>query len=283
MKVCKITLFKLIITFPLLFLIHCTENPFGGDAEISSKRTLTGRVNLRNTNSSAGLYVWLEGVNSSTFSDPNGRFQINLPPPSSQPGGGFTGSANLYFYMANFEMETGKVVLRNGEFLYSQGNINEKGEFREPRNIRKILNFHTALSPSIIDTTYVGTIRATITIEVLVPRVDFITLRSDSQYFTITAAEKINTPEYFGRTLTSSGVIRLDTTLFQGRHTFTADYFISRAYLPVGDYIFKPYMWIKQEDLPRALIRSLDAPYERYNQQYANLPFQREGGRFRVR
>jgi len=108
----------------LLLAAGCTENPFDSGSEISAKTSVSGRVILLNSSSSEGVYVWLEGLNLGVFTGPNGDFLLRLPSPSSQPGGGFTGSANLYFYMANFQLDSTRLVLRGGEFLYSQGELN---------------------------------------------------------------------------------------------------------------------------------------------------------------
>lgn len=260
----------------------CTHNPFGGDDEISSKRTVSGQVNLERSEDSGGLYVWMEGIDTGTFTDDEGNFQLTLPPPSSQPGGGFTGTADLYFYMANFKVDTANLILRNGEFLYSQEEIDEKGNFRQLRTMNKLLSINTSLSPASIDTGFSGNIRATITIDVWDLQVELQTVRSDFQYFAVAAMEKQNSNSPFVRSFIM-GATKTDTTLTRGRHVFVSDYFYPSSFLPAGEFIIMPYMWINQDNIPPKLIESLDAPYARYNESYVNLPFQRSGGRLTVR
>lgn len=283
MNIVKSKLFSL-MGLALVFILSsgCTHNPFGGDDEIPAKRTVSGQVNLERSENSGGLYIWLEGIDTGTFTDADGNFQLTLPPPASQPGGGFTGSADLYFYIANFRMDTTKLILRNGEFLYSQGEIDEKGNFRQPITIDKLMSINTTLSPASIDTAFNGTIQATITIDVWDSQIELQTIRSNLQYFAIAAVEKQNADPPFVRSFIT-GAIKTDTTLGRGRHTFISDYFYQANFLPPGEYILMPYMWINQDNIPPGLIESLNAPYARYNENYVNLPFQRSGGNLEVK
>lgn len=283
MKIVKVKFLELMaLVLVLVLSAGCTHNPFGGDDEISSKRTVSGQVNLERSDNSGGLYLWLEGIDTGTFSDREGNFQLTLPPPASQPGGGYTGSANLYFFMANFRMDSTKLILRNGEFLYSQGGIDEKGNFREQRNINKLMSINTTLSPASIDTSFSGIIRATITIDVWDSQIELQTVKSNFQYFAIAEVEKQNADPQFVRSFIT-GAIKADTTLTRGRHTFVSDYYYQPYFLPPGEYALMPYIWINQNNIPPKLIESLNAPYARYNESYVNLPFQRSGGKFIVR
>lgn len=283
MNIVKSKFFSFVsLMLALVFASGCTHNPFGGDDEISAKRTVGGQVNLEQSENSGGLYIWLEGIDTGTFTDGEGNFQLTLPPPASQPGGGFTGTANLYFYMANFRMDTTKLILRNGEFLYSQGEIDEKGNFRQTRTMNKLMSINTSLSPASIDTAFSGNIRATITIDVWDSQIELQTIKSDFQYFAIAAVEKQNADPPFVRSFIT-GAIKTDTTLSRGRHIFVSDYFYQSNFLPPGEYILMPYMWINQDNIPPGLIESLDAPYARYNESYVNLPFQHDGGKLEVR
>ncbi len=265
----------------LLLMANCTENPFGGESDISTKTTVSGRVILLNSSSSEGVYVWLEGLNVGVFTGPNGDFQLHLPSPSSQPGGGFTGSANLYFYMANFQPDSTRLVLRSGEFLYSQGELNENGELLHPRTLTKLLTVSTALRPSAIPTSYDSTLETIVTLQVLALQVELLAYGAGSNFLTLAEVQKINTAEAWVGSL-YSGFLQIDTTFFSGTYVFTTSYLLDPYFLTPGDYLVMPYIWVKQEHLPRGLIHSLGAAYEKFDLNYVNIPFQREGGRLTV-
>lgn len=265
----------------MLLMANCTENPFGSDSNISTKTTVSGRVILLNSSSSEGVYVWLEGLNAGVFTGPNGDFLLRLPSPSSQPGGGFTGSANLYFYMANFQLDSTRLVLRSGEFLYSQGELNEKGELLRPRTLTKLLNVSTALRPSAIPVSYDSTLETIVTLQVLALQVELLAYGAGSNFLTLAAIQKINTEQAWVSSL-YSGFLQIDTTFFSGTYVFTTSYLLDSYFLTPGDYLVIPYLWIKQDHLPRGLIHSLDAAYEKFDLNYVNIPFQREGGRLTV-
>jgi len=110
------------------------------------------------------VFVWLEGLDISTRTDPEGFFQITLPPPSSQPGGSLSGVFKLYFYVANYRLDSAYVVILNGCVEYDHGDLNEKGEISRTKCLSEFLSIRTSLNPSTIDENYEGFIDVTVSV-----------------------------------------------------------------------------------------------------------------------
>jgi len=77
----------LICSFILSSLISCTENPFSDAPEVGSTQ-IRGQVLLNNDTDNSGVYVWLEQMGVSAYTNTDGEFLISIPPPASQGGGG---------------------------------------------------------------------------------------------------------------------------------------------------------------------------------------------------
>ena len=140
-------IFLLLSTF---IFFACTGNPFSDDEISPGNRQISGKVEVSGNQNPEGVYVWLEGFNIGTRTDEQGCFQLTLPMPASQGGSaeGVAGAFNLYYYVANFNLESTRVLTRNGSFVYSQGDINSKGELNNPKFLFQNLQIRTRVTPS---------------------------------------------------------------------------------------------------------------------------------------
>jgi hypothetical protein len=91
-----------------VFLMKCTGNPFWNDDIDSEDRlTVTGKVQLQDDPDPETIFIWLEGIQVSTYTNSKGEFTLELPAPQLQPGGGLTGSLKLYHYKGLFGIRSG--------------------------------------------------------------------------------------------------------------------------------------------------------------------------------
>jgi hypothetical protein len=262
----------------------CTKAPFGEDEISAGSRQIRGRVELSRNLNPQGVFVWLDGVGVGTRTDKNGQFTITLPSVESQSArGGTSGAFNLYFYLANFELITTSVVLRNGVFVYPQGEINKDGELSRPKLIPELLHIDIAVTPSVMAA---PSIRDTVLVEAKLSAV------SDSA--TVVFPKSI--PGRFGalffRNISSGAILvfplfpalALDQTQIIGKATYTtiAVFYPGRMRLPPGKYEIIPYLLVKHEPVPPALIASLGDTVEALGPNYLMIPFRREGGSFEL-
>lgn len=125
-----------------LWGINCTNNAITDDdgGVTGDQVTLSGTVSLIGTDHHGGVFVWLEAFELHTRTDSTGYFEIRLPPPSQQPGGGLNAVLKLYFFMANYQTNTAEVILQNGKIAKNTADFNEDGEMQNPRSLRKIVD-----------------------------------------------------------------------------------------------------------------------------------------------
>jgi len=116
----QLNLFNLILVTSFFFS-GCTENVLDNQSISAPKNQITGTVKLNQREKAEGIYVWLEGLNIGQRTDKNGEFKIEIPPFRLQEDqAGLTGVFNLYYYSANFNLESIKLVFRNGSLASQQ-------------------------------------------------------------------------------------------------------------------------------------------------------------------
>ena len=158
-------LLNTIFIFSTIVLISCSENPFFKDENVSDQTTIRGTVVLNKGTSSQNVFVWLQNTDTSTRTDEHGQFNLRIPPANKQEGGKFNGSYNLYFFMANYSLDSARVLFRNGILVWGEGDLNTKGEINNTITLDKILDIKTKLNTPSISNTYEGNITGTITLQ----------------------------------------------------------------------------------------------------------------------
>ena len=270
-----------------MFLIHisgCTWNPFGDDDISSGHRQIHGTVRLHDGSSPEGVYVWLEVFNVGTYTDQAGQFTIILPSGSSQGSSGLSGIYNLYFYIANYKLSTAQVVVREGEFLYSRGEINKDGKLTAPKVLSRFLWIETTVNPSSVAANYTGNIDVNVALTaiddsatVIVPKSlgdkwlgAILLKKTDSQGVLIYKSVPFATTQL---------TVLVGSITANVNMTFTL---ILKPLLP-GNYEIIPYLLIAHETIPEDLFESIGLNARELSQDYLNIPFKREGGEFEVR
>ncbi len=275
-----------ILLFALLPFTGCTENPFGGNNDISSgARQVRGTLQLSDRASPEGAWVWLENFNLGARADASGRFELNLPPPGTQGRSGATGIFDLYYYLANYKIVTAKVATRNGEFVYDQADINKKGEIGSAPALQKFLSIATALTPATIS------VRSATSIDVAV------TLQAESDTVTVVIPQTIGLGNLIGALLIRS-LNRPEILVYvnipgnernyefasinTAKHLRTAVLNLLRQPLAPGDYEVIPYILIRHQNVPRQLMATLGPYVEDLGPNYLQIPMARAGGRLHV-
>ena len=264
----------------------CTENPFGTEEISTGKRQISGSVVLSDNLSPEGVYVWLESFNIGTRTDENGQFQVTLPPPATQGGsGGVSGAFNLYYYLTNYELNFTKVVTRNGEFLFSQGEINKNGELNQPVELKNFLNINTIVEPSTISTKFAGQID--VNIHLITPLNDSTTVVFPSSIplgrpFGTIILKNLDTEELFPFRVDQGDQYHNSHIIGHIEQVLQKPISTVQGVLPVGRYEVIPHMLIKHEELPEGLLESLGSNLEEPGADYLNIPIRREGGQFEV-
>lgn len=260
----------------------CTQNPFDDQAEITSKNKLSGFIELEGDADARNVYVWLDIFDLGNFTDARGHFQLELPPPEQQPHGGYTGQVNLYFYSANYQIDSTSLIIRRGEFLFPQGLTDEAGQFRNPVTLEKLLDVTVTVDPAAFSTDDNAPVEIFVNLCATRHPVEILTTETNDREIAVFLAERTDTSDG-GFFPINTDAYREVFRLVENETEIWESYFIPASVrLPEGEYRMLPYIWVRQRGLPRRLIESLGIPFEQFSPAYGNLPFQRHGDGFFV-
>ena len=285
----RATVYWVIVTF-LPILGGCTGNPFGQDEISIGRRQISGRVVLSDGSSPKGVYVWLQGYDLTTQTDENGDFQVLLPLQPKQEGvSGQIEQDTLYFYLANYLLETAAVMIVKGEFLYSRAAVDKDGN-AGTMEMRRFLRIITDVEPSVVQSNFSELIAVRTTLQaetncatVGIPKIPGVDRQSDEGPLGAILLRKLSTdeiqiveayPDEEG-----SAVVRVCSNPFFTTLRFDA----TTVQLSAGEYEVIPYLWVNPEGVPARLLEIASLPFNGLDANYLNKPMRREGGRFEVR
>ncbi len=238
----------------------CTNSPFENDIAAEA-RTLVGEVQLNDLqDSKSGVYVWLEGLNLSTRTDEAGRFELELPKTLDTQK--VSGVYRVYFYIANYGVQSVETVVQNGRFLYGQADVFVNGELKKPIRLFKILNVKLLVDPPGVPQDYRGGIDAQVTFQATRDTVTVIIPKSvggllGGLFFENAATGEIHIdiPDVGARTRET---IRVGVEPTSRRQIFQLNGANFRdLFLTPGNYRVTPYFFIQQNNLPEGLLKSL--------------------------
>lgn len=280
----------LVVIFLSLFF-GCTANPFGKDKIISDKSQITGRVILNDRANPEGVYVWLKGYNLVTQTNQNGDFEIRLPP---QPNQGTRGSAieqdTLYFYLANYLIETAEVMISEGKFLYLHGDIDKNGQVRGPIVLRRFLQIRTKVSPQIVQVNYTGNILVETQLQadincasIGIPKINQVDRRSPDGPLGAIFVKSLDTGKVHIVRYDSSAEGNFMVTVCQNPVIRDLKFDFSNFQFSPGKYEVIPYLLVNPEAVPQKLLEIVSLPFNDLNSNYLHKPIRREDGRLEVR
>lgn len=270
----------------VLLFSGCTKSPFSEDKTGLGTRQIRGTVTLDDGSSPEGVYVWLQSYGVNAYTDAGGKFQLTLPSPSGQNAS--SGVFTIYFYLANFYLDSAKVFTRDDVFVYEKGDVNKNGELSAIRRMQRLLRISSTVqrftSPgTTADSTVVRvSMQADVnTVTVIFPntcpdrecpvhRIGAVLLRN------------IASNEIFVVQMSPGATSRHLVTVGRSPVTRTMYFSLDRVIVPPAVYEVVPYLWIERAELPPGLLASLGPNVLALGPDYLKIPFRREGGRLEV-
>lgn len=284
MRIYNCQFLNIIIALSLTIFYSCTNNPLGENEISLGNKQIRGKVQLSNNMDPEGVYVWLEAFNIGTRTEEQGDFQITLPLQASQ-GNGVTGAFNIYYYVANFNLESTQVFTRNSLFVYSQGDINSNGELNNPKFLFQNLQIITRVIPSSVSPTDFESlgeapfiVRVDVTLKATADTVVVFFPGLVKDTFGPLIFRNIDTDEIFILQSAISGFVESDLdTIDSVPVTRTMAIGLTQEDLPKGEYEIIPYLLIRNGGIPPLLIESLGEKVEGLSESYLDIPLRREG------
>ncbi len=236
----------------LLLGFCCTENPFSTDKISPEKRlSVSGTVQLSDGTVPAGVFVFLEGLNISAYTDSAGQFTLTLPIPQKQPGGGISDRSKIYYYVANYAYATSAVAIVDGYFVFGQQDINKDGRILKPVRLKKLVDIQTSIAPNVFPHDSSGYLQLSVKLSVLAGPVSVTTFLDRATGMLACAVfnpvGNTGAPVLVQTTIWSSEQILSGETVWQ-MHVFSRD-----ADWQPGTYEVRPYFSIHQQGLPKEL------------------------------
>ena len=272
----------------VVFVLSCEQNPIGENKIQMPNRSISGTVTLSNSNvDPQNVFVWLEGFNMYTYTDSQGNFEFLLPPPSAQANSkGVSGAFDVYYYVANFNLERTRVYTQNGNFLYSRGGINSDGELTEKKRLIQKLETQVYVQPSSYHSEGINVIAGKTD---FILRVD-VTLRSfrDSVVvFYPGIYDNIRGPLMFRNVETNE--VKILSSAIAGFANAPYDTVRTRPLtrtmavpifpteLGVGTFEVIPFIRVENPEIPEGIKKELELDFVMPGEEYLRIPYLRSG------
>jgi len=271
----------LICAFSLTALLGCTENPFSDPPEVGTSQ-LSGKVLLSHDFDNSGVYVWIEQIEISAYSNSDGDFLITIPPPASQGGGGgIDGDLIMYFYLANYKLDSVRVSFLRGVPVVSKGDLNEEGDVAGLMKLSKLLNVELSFLKKSISMSSSDSLRIKITLtSPEIEPVASVMAKANTREYTPPS------PAFFIKKFDSEEDIFKINDI--GYHVELVNFInksvtviydmavgFSAGELPTGTYEVIPFVKVRDVNPPLALLNSLGEHVLEYHSDYLKLPFKR--------
>lgn len=271
----------LICAFSLTALIGCTENPFSDPPEVGTSQ-LSGKVLLSHDFDNSGVYVWIEQIEISAYTNSDGDFLITIPPPASQGGGGgIDGDLIMYFYLANYKLDSARVSFLRGVPVVSKGDLNEEGDVARIIKLSKLLNVELSFLKKSISMSSSDSLRIKITLTSpeIEPVASVMAKANTREYTPPSPAffiKKIDSEERIFKMIEIGYHVEL-VNFINKSVTVIYDMAVgfSAGELPTGTYEVIPFVKVRDVNPPLALLNSFGEHVLEYHFDYLNLPFKR--------
>lgn len=261
-----------------LIMLQCSENGLF-DQKISSDQhnLIRGRVQLSGEENQDSIYVWLDGLNLTTYTDSSGDFMLELPPSELQPGGGLSGVFKLYYFLANYKIQHSVLYLIDGKIERNKGDIDNEGSIYPEIWLTKLLDIQTETNPAKIGINYTGDVITKIYLTNMVDTVRVnsflfpwgepgaLIIERDSEGTNEVALIKSSHAYWEMRTIT-------EPVTWQIINKFAPGFFTP------GTYLFYPFLEVVQQDIPQELLNSLGEDVYAFGMDYLNIPFKQSPG-----
>lgn len=283
MKAAQVLVKVLVIGVFLASLSGCTKNPFGEDKISPGSRQISGSVQLHDGSSPEDVYVWLEGFNIGTYTDKAGDFNLILPSKSGYgTSSGLSGIFNLFFYIANYQLDSSLAIVQEGEFVYARGDINKDGRLSVPKVMRRFLRINTLVEPSSVASNYTNPIGVAVTLTATIDSSTVIIPKSVGGLLGAILVKKTDSQEVIIYESAPLAGTRAVVLVGLSPRIIGMTFNLLLQPLAPGNYEVIPYLLIAHEATPEYLIESIGPNVEKLGPNYLKIPFQREGGSFEV-
>lgn len=268
----------------LFYFSSCTSNPFGGDKISGGKLRMSGTVRLADQAEAKDILIWMSGFNTSTVTNANGEFALNLPPKAAQSGsGGVSGIFTVYFYLANYFLDSAQVVVQNGEFVYSRGDLNKDGRVAVTKSLRRFLEISAVVSPEAVEQSFNFRIGVTVTLRALIDSCTVIFPGSIGDLLGAVFFRNIATGEVVIFQSVPGALTRDIAIIGRTPADRVSAFTLNQLALPQGQYEVIPQVLVRHQALPSGLHRSIGANVEEIDPDYLKIPFRRTNGKFEVK
>ena len=296
-KISLLRLFKVFFWTPMIFawcclVCVCTKSPLGdddlGEGNISAGlRSMRGLISMNDGTNPDHVCVWMDILGLSTSTDSDGNFILTLPDETSHVGSiGMSGFYRIFFYMANYLLDSAQVIVNESEFVYGNGDIDREGYLYPSKVLEKFLDFETSIDPLAISASY----DSLITVNIL-----FRATIDDALVHFPEGRIKIREGTVFLRNMDSSWVSQYQTTItdIDTKSDFlavksgepslvTMEFSIVNDPLPPGRYEVIPFFIPYYKDTLEGFIEKVFPDYDIPSLDYLDIPMKRKGGSFEV-
>ena len=270
-----------------LAFLGCEGAPFNESKISVPNRVVSGQVQFDGREQAEDVYIWFQGFNLSTRSDFDGHFEFVLPPPALQgAAGGITGVFNIYYYTANFHIDSTEVALIQGNFVEPRGELNSDGKLNLPKVLRQRLKVKTTVQPTCVvrDAIVVTEGKTDFLMKI---EVSLSAARDSVVVEFPREVDQVRGPLIFRNVETGDFKV-LSSTITEfvtsDRDTIDSVPTVRTLALPLfpddlspGQYEVIPYILLDDVRYPAGLIESLGPDIVELGEGYLSLPFLRQG------
>jgi len=260
------------IALVCLFFWACTSNPFWED-QPTKKLNISGTVNLEDRETDVPVYVWIEDIDVSGYTDAESKFSVDISGLETGDGS-FTGDVRVFYYVHNYIAQHSILTITGGRLSSSQTDFDQDGILLQPVVLEKLASFdlncdnswNRAARDSLRVNLEISVMEHDIGIVSNVKNIDHDYIPSGVMFY-LSAQEEIyfdqNNIDYLKQYDLGSG--SLTTWNFTiGPHDLTA---------PAGDYYIRPWFMILQDQVPDDLFQSLGiTDLETISASHLNIP-----------
>jgi hypothetical protein len=271
-------LYNYILKFLVILLVTaCTKNSlFDDEIGTSDGMTLSGTVRLDKDPYPDNIYVWLGILNLGTYTDTDGNFQLHLPHPENQPQKGISGEYTLFYYVSNYKIDSSKVSLLKGKFVYNKSDINKDGHIRETITLNKLLTINASITPIEYPTNHHNYIQVDLFIKNVFDPVLIQIYKHQRDDNMITNIFFIDTEKPLENTLFYRFSSLLREAEIKGEKRYHSLVHTDSIRLETAKYEVIPFIKIIQDNIPDGLMESIGEDQVFVDSTYLTIPFKRQ-------
>ncbi|MDQ7052930.1 MAG: hypothetical protein Q9P14_08575 [candidate division KSB1 bacterium] len=260
----------------VMLLMGCEEAPFGkSEIDQPDRQSIYGRIRLDRDADAAGVYVWLQGTPLSAFTDAGGEFQLRLADSNIGHSLLIGGVYRLYFYVANYGLESAEVLIQNGRFLYQKGDVDRNGRLARPGVMRKRLVIETEVQPASVASDFQGDVRIRLTLWATDDSVTVVFPKMIGNSLGVVLLQHLGTDSVYTELSDIDTQNTFTAKIGREMQTWEMMMEIFPGRLPPGRYRVIPFLFIQDPQVPEGLLESLGGNWRAPGRDYLRIPFKR--------